>query len=122
MELIKCTEKDIQRLYDGSAWTWEGMNTDDDNLKAISDWFKDKGCPLKKEEFWVTTGKQMNEFCGKLAGKQTLTGDNAYPEDLSILSIELDNITDVPKLYMAKFEVKARWFDDCVDNNVQREH
>lgn len=114
MELIKCTKQDMERLENGDAWTWEGMNTDDDNLEAIVDWFKEQGCPLKKEEFWVSTGKQMNEFCGGL------TGSNAYPDDLTILSIELDNITDVSKLLMKKFEVGARWFSDITWNNRQR--
>lgn len=99
MELIRCTEQDIQRLYDEDAWTWLGMTTDDDNLQSIIDWFKEEGCPLKKEEFYVMTGKQLNNF------KIPLTGDNAYPEDLTILSIELDNITDVSKLFIKKFEV-----------------
>ena len=114
MELIKATEKDIQKLYDGSAWTWEGMRTDDDNLNAIINFFKEEGCPLLKEEFYIVTGKQMNEFCGGL------TGDNEYPEDLTILCIELDNIKDVSKLYIKKFEVGARWFDDIVNGNMER--
>ena len=114
MDIIKATEQDIQKLYDGSAWTWEGMTTDDDNLNAIINWFKEEGCPLKKEEFYVVTGKQMNEFCGGLSD------NNAYKEDLTILSIELDDITDVSKLFMKKFEVGARWFDDIVDNNRRR--
>lgn len=113
MDLLKCTEKDIQRLYDGDAWTWEGMTTDDDNLQAIVNWFKEEGCPLRTEEFWLTTGKQMSKFCG-------LTDTNAYPDDLSILSIELENITDVQKLFLKKFEVGARWFSDIVDNNRHR--
>lgn len=114
MNINKCKEKDIQKLYDEDAWTWEGMSTDDDNLQSIVDWFKEEGCPLREKEFWVTTGAQMNEFCGGL------TGSNAYPEDLNILSIELDNITNVNKLFMKKFEVGARWFSDIVDNNKMR--
>ena len=90
------------------------MATDDDNLKEIINWFKEEGCPLKKEEFYIVTGKQMNDFCGGLSG------NSAYKEDLTILSIELDNITDVNKLFMKKFEIGARWFDDIVENNRQR--
>ena len=115
MELIRCTEQDIQKLYDGSAWTWLGMNTDDDNLEAISNWFKEQGCPLKREEFYIVTGKQMNEFCGGL------TGNNAYKDDLTILCIELDNITDVNKLFLKKFEVGARWFDDITESDRSRQ-
>ena len=67
------------------------------------------------KKMYVITGKQMNNF------KVPLTGDNAYPEDLTILSIELDNITDVSKLFLKKFEVGARWMDDICDNNWSRE-
>ena len=111
MIIIKCNNDDLEMLYMNSAWTWEGMSTDEDNLAAISKWFAENGCPLKKDEFYLVSGKQMNEFCGGL------TGDNAYPDDLNILSILLDNITDVGKLFMKKFEVGARWFDDIYENN-----
>ena len=114
MDLIKCTKKDMQELYDGDAWTWEGMTTDDDNLKEIVNWFAEEGCPLKKEEFYVTTGAQMNEFCGGL------TGENAYNDDLTILSIKLENITNVQSLFLKKFLVGARWFSDIVENNKNR--
>lgn len=114
MNIRKCTNKDMQRLYDEDAWTWEGMTTNSDNLQDIIDWFKEQGCPLREEEFWLTTGAQMNEFCGGL------TSSNAYPDDLTILSIELDNIRDVNKLIFKKFEVGAHWFSDIVDNNRRR--
>ena len=114
MNIRKCTNRDMQRLYDEDAWTWEGMTTNSNNLQDIIDWFKEQGCPLREEEFWLTTGAQMNEFCGGL------TGSNAYPDDLSILSIELENIKDVNKLLVKKFEVGARWFSDIVENNKRR--
>ena len=115
MDILKCTTGDMDRLYEGDAWTWEGMTTDDDNLREIIKWFEENGCPLKKPEFWVMTGKQMNEYCGGL------TGNNKYSDDLTILSIELDNITDCQKMILKKFEVLARWFSDIVDNNRARE-
>ena len=111
MNIIKCDKDDLKNLYEGSAWTWEGLNADKENLNAVIKWFMANGAPLKRHEFYVTTGKQMNEFCGGL------TGDNAYPDDLTILSIELDNITNVETMFIKKFEVGARWFDDIVDNN-----
>ena len=115
MEIIK-TEKaeDLQRLYDGSAWTWEGITIDEESLNSIIKWFKDQECPLKEEKVYVTKGKLMNEVYG-------LTGKNRYKNNLKILSIELKNIKDVGKLFMKKFEVGARWFDDIVENNRTRE-
>ena len=86
-----------------------------DNLISIVNWFKDEGCPLKENKFYVISGEQMNEYCGGL------TSNNAYPDDLNILCIELDNITDVTRLYIKKFEVGVRWFDDVVLNNRSHE-
>lgn len=116
MTIINSTREDFDKLYNGSAWTWEGMSVDEKNLKDICNWFKSNGCPLIEDTFYVTKGSDMNEWCGGL------TGNNAYPDDLSILSIELDNITNVSKIYLNKFQVGARWFDDIVDNNRRREN
>ena len=115
MKLIEATYLDKQRLYEGSAWTWEGTTIDKASLEFIANWFKEQGCPLINKEFYLITGEQMNWFCGGL------TGSNAYKKDLHILAIELKNIPNVEKLYMKKFEVGARWFNDIVDNNRRRE-
>lgn len=114
-KLINTTTDDLWELYNESAWTWEGMSTDDENIGLIIDFFNNQGCPLKENEFYVTTGKQLNSF------NKELTGDNAYPDDLQIVSIFLDNITNVEKLFMVKFQVGARWFDDICENNWARE-
>lgn len=115
IDLYRAGYSDFMRLKSGSAWTWEGMNTDSGNLSAIVNWFDEQGCPLVKNEFWYILGSDMNSWC-------SLTGDNAYPDDLNILCIELDNITNLELLFAKKFEVGARWLDDVVDNNERREN
>ena len=35
MKLIEATYLDKQRLYEGSAWTWEGTTTDKASLEFI---------------------------------------------------------------------------------------
>lgn len=115
MELIKVETADqLNKLYEGSAWTWEGISTSEENLKAIVDWFAEQDCPLKEETFYVISGKTMNDV-------YELTGNNQYSNDLNLLSIDLDNITNVEALVFVKFQVGARWFDDIVDNNRRRE-
>ena len=47
-----------------------------------------------------------------------LTGDNAYQDDASIVSV-MD--IDMMKVVLARFEIGARWFDDIVENNRFRE-
>ena len=59
---------------------------------------------------------------GKLANCEWgLTGDNAYQNDLNIVSVKLDDMENRNKIVMARFQVGARWMDDIHDNNVIRE-
>ena len=49
------------------------------------------------------------------------TGSNAYPEDLTFVSIPLSMFKNIRKLAMLKLQLGARWLDDIVDNNARRE-
>ena len=114
MNIINVTTKDqLVNLYNQSALTWEGMDTDEENLNAIKDWLDDYGAILKDKEptFHITTGELMNTTYG-------LTGNNAYPNDLNIVSV-----TDIDQMAITlpRFNVGGRWFDDVVDNNAMRE-
>lgn len=115
MNKINVTQKDFEDLYNDSALTWEGLDTSDENLEAVKEWLQDCGCELLTDTFYVTSGKDMNEFCGGL------TGSNAYPNDCNIVSIKLSDIKDYAKIILRRFEVGGRWFDDVVDNNRRRE-
>ena len=53
--------------------------------------------------------------------KYGLTENNAYPEDLNFISIDLDNFKDMEKLATIKIKIGARWLDDIVDNNKFRQ-
>lgn len=50
-----------------------------------------------------------------------LTGDNAYKDELNILSIPLDDFGNYRPLVMWRMKSGARWFDDVVMNNAWRE-
>lgn len=114
MEIKRCNSSDIDELYNGSALTFEGTTVDDDNLKWLINWFESYDCKMINEDFYVITGKQMNE-------KYHLTGDNAYKNELTILCIKLDDLSNVKNIIMPRFEIGGRWFDDVVDNNISRE-
>lgn len=107
------TKEQLDALYNQSALTWEGMATDEGNLNAIKDWLDDHGAILKDTEptFHIISGELMNNI-------YRLSGTNAYPEDLTILSV-----TDInqAKVIIPRFSVGGRWFDDIVDNNASRE-
>ena len=110
-EVINATESDIQALEKGSAFTWEGMATSEDNLQSIVDFFKENTPTVKLPiKFYIWSGKTMNDL-------YSLTKGVAYPDDLSFVSIPLDCWSDLGNLPIIKFQVGARWLDDIVDNN-----
>ena len=96
--------------YLGSAATWEGFNMSAKNLNDF-EYRVEKLCHWKNRRIYITTGKEMNEF-------SKLTGDNAYPEHLNIVSIALEDVEDCMPL---KMRLKARWLDDIIANNESRE-
>lgn len=103
----------IEALASQSAFTFEGMSTEKENLEAIVNWLKSKEATKENETitFHLIAGKLMNEC-------YSLTGDNAYPGDLTIMSLTGINTF---KLALARFEVGGRWLDDIIDNNLERE-
>ena len=99
MEIIKVeTKEQLKALNDCSAMTWEGLIEED--FGAALDM-----CGAEGAKGYVTTGKVMNEICH-------LTGSNAYPDDLTIFSID--------KYKGLAIMVGARWMDDILSSNADR--
>ena len=96
----------LQHLYETSAFTFEGMDTAEQNLQAIADFFISKGA-IAPINITVITGKQMNDIC-------KLTGSNAYNKKLSIMSIS-------PYGKLLAKQIGARWMDDIINNNAKLE-
>lgn len=100
MEIIKVeTKEQLKALNDCSAMTWEGLIKED--FGAALDM-----CGAEGAKGYVTTGKVMNEICH-------LTGHNAYPDDLTIFSID--------KYKGLAIMFGARWMDDILSSNADRE-
>ena len=100
MEIIKVeTKEQLKALNDCSAMTWEGLIEEDFGTALDM-------CGAEGAKGYVTTGKVMNEICH-------LTGNNAYPDDLTIFSID--------KYKGLAIMVGARWMDDIISNNADRE-
>lgn len=97
----------------GSALTWEGLRLDD--LSAVTKWMENNGAVFNlKAPVYVTKGRDMNAAEG-------LTGSNAYPDDLNIVSFKLEDITNWQALMLPRLQVGGRWMDDILDNNRRRE-
>ena len=103
MTIIEVTTKEqLKELYDSWAMTWEGLC--EESFEEALDCCCKEGT---NGTGYKTTGKVMNEICH-------LTGNNAYPDDLTIFSIK-----DFKGLAM---QWGARWMTDIIDNNIRREN
>jgi hypothetical protein len=99
-EVIKVeTKEQLKELYDCWAMTWEGLREEDFGV-ALS------MCGADGAKGYVTKGVVMNKLC-------KLTGSNAYPDDLTIFSID--------KFKGLAITVGARWMTDIVRSNADRE-
>ena len=100
MEIIKVeTKEQLKALNDCSAMTWEGLIEEDFGVALDM-------CGAEGAKGYVTKGKVMNEICH-------LTGNNAYPDDLTIFSID--------KYKGLAIMFGARWMDDILSSNADRE-
>lgn len=113
MKKIYVENKNIlDELYNDSALTMEGLA--EDSIPDFIDWIKER-TELENERAYIITGKIMNE-------KYMLTGDNSYSDDLTIVCIKLSDMKNPNNIFTARFEIGGRWFDDVVDNNIDREN
>ena len=100
MEIINVTTKEqLKELYNCSAMTWEGL-IEEDFETALN------MCGAEGAKGYVTKGAVMNKIC-------KLTGANAYPDDLDIF--RSDKFKGLAIMY------GARWMDDIIANNADRQ-
>lgn len=108
----KITVKNLEGLKAlGSALTIEGLA--DEAIPDFLDWIR-KYTPILKEDVYITKGATMNKVLN-------LTGDNAYSDDLTIVSVRLEDMQNSMAVTMPRFVVGARWLDDIINNNLMRE-
>lgn len=113
INVVTADENKIKELERSSAFTWEGMTLDDENISEIAQVFcSQKLVRQDRQEMtgYTWSGAVMNEMYG-------LTGDNAYPDDLPFLSIDNDSFDGEGNLNVFKMSVGARWLDDIIRNN-----
>ncbi|MBQ9869504.1 MAG: hypothetical protein IJM32_07595 [Ruminococcus sp.] len=117
INIVTADENKIRDLANHSAFTWEGMDLDDKNISDIAQVFcSERLVKAGKEEMTAYTwsGKVMNKM-------YSLTGENAYADDLPFLSFELDSFDGEGNLDVFKMYCGARWLDDIVRNNALNE-
>lgn len=117
MVLVSIPERDevqmFKEFYANSTFTFEGIDLSD--KQAVKDFktefekmARETGFTEKKMIGYFYSGASMNK-------RFNLTDSNAYPDDLTFVSI--------PNYYnpIVKMKIGARWFDDIVDNNSIRQ-
>lgn len=112
MKTIKVKDfETLKMLENESALTIEGIMESDAQLYL--DWVKHFS-PVMSEKVYVVSGDVMNKVYG-------LTGENAYPDDITLLAIPLNLIENVSAIIIPRIELGAKWFSDIVENNLMRE-
>lgn len=117
IRLIEADELKIRQLEENSAFTWEGMTLDSENINAIADVFVEKQlvCAQTEEIIgYIWYGCTMNSL-------YNLHNDNQYPDDLPFLCFDRKSFNGSGNLNVFKMMVGARWLDDIVANNAVRE-
>ena len=103
--------QDIEDL--GSAATIEGLELNSipkyvELIEKLGGKFKIK--PGEKLNVYVTSGAQMNKSF-------RLKGSNAYPDDIHIVSIKLEDFDHEMDFCLKRLQFGIRWMDDIIDNN-----
>lgn len=96
----------LKELYNGSALTLEGLSVDEKSLRQYEEWLKTEGGGLKDNdriEFFVVSGRLMNDEYG-----------TDYPNDLNLVCVGLDGLSNLGRIACKRFTIGARWFDDIV--------
>ena len=109
-EIINVDSKTLKELVKGSALTIEGLA--ESSFDEFLDWVKDIA-GLKTRRLYVTKGKLANS-------EWNLTGDNAYQDDLNIVSVKLDDMENWNKIVIARFQIGGRWMSDIKSSNTKR--
>lgn len=112
---IKVTNKEqLDELYNSSALTLIGLENSDESINQFIDWIKQYSEVSNPLDVHIISGNTMNK-------QYNLTGNNRYNDDLTIVSIKNQDIKQLMRVVIPRFEIGGRWFDDIVDNNAWRE-
>lgn len=109
IKIVRVTTKEqLEELRNICIFTWVGMSDEEQNLEAIYEDLK-KTPRYGKDTitFYIFKGNLMNE-------SYNLKGTNRYPDDLTFVSVK--DFYDP----FAKIVFGARWLDDIIDNDIER--
>lgn len=112
----KASKNDLIRLYNTEAFCAEGLRIDPPDPQEVGEYIT--SCIVEWEDYpheihyYYCRGKDLNT-------QYHLTGDNKYPDNLSIFFIDYSNFGR--NFDISGFKGNFRYFSDIVDNNAARE-
>lgn len=106
---------DFDRFYRNNDFCIECLPGDDECCQIIANMLAAHYDIKTPVEVFVITGKDMNKI-------YDLAGDNAYQDNVHHVIVPLDTLKNTKDIVPAKGTIKARYFNDVVDNNEYREY
>lgn len=113
-KIIVENKDQLDELYNSSALTLIGLENSDESINQFIDWIKKYSEVSNPLNVYIISGSTMNK-------QYNLTGNNRYNDDLTIVSIKNQDIKQLMRVVIPRFEIGGRWFDDIVNNNAWRE-
>lgn len=101
-------------LYNDWSLTLEGLSKE--SIPDFVEWTAEHcdGFKNNTANVHIISGDVMNSV-------YSLTGSNAYPDDLTIVAIPLCDMKNPQKVAIPRFQIGGRWFTDICLNNQERE-
>jgi len=112
--VIKDGSAMLDEFYKDWSLTVEGLSATPESLGAYMKILTSLTDVKDGFAFYTVSGKTMNDKYG-------LTGDNAYPDNLTIVMVMLKDLVNPMKVAVPRFTWGGRWFTDIVDNNARKQ-
>lgn len=108
------SKSDLDKFYRNNDYCIECVSGDDELCQIIANTLAVNFDISPPVEMYIVSGKDMNKA-------YDLYGDNAYQDDVRHVIIPLKTVKS-KDVIQAKIKLKARYFNDIVDNNEYREY
>lgn len=109
------SKSDTDKFYKNNDYFIECVSGDEELCQIMANMLAANYDIKTPVEVYIISGKDMNKI-------YDLYGDNAYQNDVNHVIIPLDTLKNRKDIVSAKGTLRARYFNDVVDNNEYREY
>lgn len=111
----KASQSQFNQFYNNNDYFIECVTGDEELCQIIANLLAMNYDIITPVQLYVITGKDMNKA-------YDLYGDNAYQDNVHHVVVPLKTLKNSKDIVPAKYTIKARYFNDVVDNNEYREY